>query len=369
MPSEHAYSSAADSSGWHVVHERAGAFGASPAEEHGLHRREQREVPLAAEPVWNRNGPWLEFSSMGAPDDPATPTLARPDENSVLEPPPRPPPSPAPGHARPNRNSFLVILHSGAPLLIGRRFVLDRSPIRVGRGPENDIVFPDADVSLHHARIEQRDGEWWCANEAATDSVYIDDRSRADATLLVSGMRIGVEAAICKFLSGIDGDVLYHQEIYSLTLIDPLTEVYRERYLVETLEKRRILFERRRRALSVLMIEVDDIDTIVAHPPSSARDRALRAVAGHLRAIVPYGCVLARYGDRFVLVLPETNEEVAREAAEHLRGRLAMAPIVLGPRGPQAHLRVESTPFSLSDSTAAIFLERASAALRAIKSR
>ena len=47
------------------------------------------------------------------------------------------------------------------PSLLGRRFVLDTSPLRVGRGAENQIVLEGDSVSRKHAHVEQRGSTWF----------------------------------------------------------------------------------------------------------------------------------------------------------------------------------------------------------------
>ena len=60
----------------------------------------------------------------------------------------------------PKGNDCLVVIYTKEPTLLGRRFVLDSSPIRVGRGAENHIVLDGDSVSRRHAHFEQRTGAW-----------------------------------------------------------------------------------------------------------------------------------------------------------------------------------------------------------------
>ena len=80
---------------------------------------------------------------------------------AVLEPPARPPPPLAAEREEPGTAPILVVIRTKDPRLLGRRFVLDRSPFLVGRAADNHIVLQDASVSPGHAHLEERDAAWW----------------------------------------------------------------------------------------------------------------------------------------------------------------------------------------------------------------
>src|ERR1700722_13841461 len=101
---------------------------------------------------------------MAASDRPPAPTRASepPKTNgcAMLEPPARPPPILSAERAPPGTAPILIVIHTKDARLLGRRFVLDRSPVLVGRGAENHIVLQDASVSPRHAHLERRDVSW-----------------------------------------------------------------------------------------------------------------------------------------------------------------------------------------------------------------
>jgi pSer/pThr/pTyr-binding forkhead associated (FHA) protein len=57
---------------------------------------------------------------------------------------------------RPKGNDCLVVIYTKEASLLGKRFMLDTSPLRVGRGAENHIVLEGDSVSRRHAHFEQR---------------------------------------------------------------------------------------------------------------------------------------------------------------------------------------------------------------------
>ena len=70
----------------------------------------------------------------------------------------------------------LVVIYTKEPTLLGKRFVLDFSPVRVGRGAENHIVLDGDSVSRRHAHLEQRGNVWWAVDDGSTNGTYVNDR-------------------------------------------------------------------------------------------------------------------------------------------------------------------------------------------------
>jgi pSer/pThr/pTyr-binding forkhead associated (FHA) protein len=151
-----------------------------------------------------------------APSD-RPPAPPRPSEHpktngcAVLEPPPKPPPALSAEQDPPGNAPILVVIHAKEPNLLGRRFVLDRSPFCIGRGAENHIVLRDASVSPQHAHLEERDAAWWCVDDRSTHGVYIDDRRATGRAVLPHGTRIGIGSTIFKLLSGRQREAQYHE--------------------------------------------------------------------------------------------------------------------------------------------------------------
>jgi diguanylate cyclase (GGDEF)-like protein len=260
-----------------------------------------------------------------------------------------------------------VVIRTKDPRLLGRRFVLDRSPVLVGRGPDNHIVLQDASVSPGHAHLEERDAAWWCVEDDSTNGTYVDDLRSSSPAPLAPGTRIGIGSTIFKFLCGRDLETQYHEEIYWMTVRDGLTQVYLERYLVEALDKEILRAGRLGRPLALLMVAVDELGT----PDGStsvpnARDHVLRQVASRLRRSVPRDGILARYGaERFVIVLPDHTLETARAIAECVReGAGDSSP----PVGPRVTVSIGGAQWRGDDRARRDILERASRALDVARS-
>lgn len=67
--------------------------------------------------------------------------------------------------------------------LRNRRFEIPAGRSTIGRSSTNNIVVDADSVSLVHARILQKDGEWWVLNLLSTNGTYVNNRKVTDSRL------------------------------------------------------------------------------------------------------------------------------------------------------------------------------------------
>jgi two-component system, cell cycle response regulator len=110
-----------------------------------------------------------------------------------------------------------------------------------------------------------------------------------------------------------------------MALIDPLTGMYNQRYLMRHL--RGLLHGTQKRDLALLMVDVDHFKAVNDDFGHAVGDKALQAIADALRANTRAFDSLARYGgEEFVVVMPGTDIEDALQAAERLRTAVEQTP-------------------------------------------
>jgi two-component system, cell cycle response regulator len=217
----------------------------------------------------------------------------------------------------------LVVIYTKEPTLLGKRFVLESSPMRIGRGGENHIVLEGDSVSRRHAHLEQRTDKWFCVDDGSTNGTYVNDDQIGREVQLTNGDRVKVGPTIFKYLSGEDVEAQYHEEIYRMTIIDGLTQAHVKRYLLESLEKEIIRARRHSRPLSFLMFDIDHFKKINDVHGHLAGDFVLKEVARIVQGRIRRDEVFARYGgEEFAIVLPETGLEGAKALAEGLREKI-----------------------------------------------
>ncbi len=106
-----------------------------------------------------------------------------------------------------------------------------------------------------------------------------------------------------------------------LALIDPLTGLYNQRYLMRHL--RGLLGGGKLADIAVVMIDVDHFKSVNDRHGHAVGDRALRLVAETLRENTRVFDSLARYGgEEFAVVMPGSGAADAAAAAERLRSAI-----------------------------------------------
>ncbi len=262
----------------------------------------------------------------------------------------------------------LIVIYTKEPTLLGKRFVLDQSPTRVGRGSDSQIVLDGDSVSRRHAHFEQRGEAWLIVDDGSTNGTYCNDEAVARELVLKNGDRVKVGPTIFKFLSGADVEAQYHEEIYRMTIIDGLTQIHNKRYLHEALERELVRGRRHDRELAILIFDIDHFKRVNDAHGHLAGDFVLKELARVVSARLRRDEVFARYGgEEFALVLPETSLEGARALAETLRQKVDEHEFVFQSDSIRATISVGAAVLQEGDRTASDLLKRADERLYAAK--
>jgi diguanylate cyclase (GGDEF)-like protein len=117
---------------------------------------------------------------------------------------------------------------------------------------------------------------------------------------------------------------LVRSEAAELTAqIDPLTETFNRRCLEPLLNKELAAAERRRSALSVVMIDLDDFRNINNKHGHAVGDRVLKIAVDLMRRTLRASDSIVRYGgDEFLVVMPDTNAQQAGCGLQRLLGKV-----------------------------------------------
>jgi diguanylate cyclase (GGDEF)-like protein len=114
-----------------------------------------------------------------------------------------------------------------------------------------------------------------------------------------------------------------NERLREISNTDHLTGLYNRRYLMEVLAREMVRVQRKKSALSLVILDVDHfkkINDTYGHPGG---DEVLQTVANEARFGLRLYDVAARYGgEEFVLVLPETPLTGGVAVAERLRKRV-----------------------------------------------
>jgi diguanylate cyclase (GGDEF)-like protein len=237
------------------------------------------------------------------------------------------------------REACLVHIYPTGPNM-GCRYPLGDRSVVLGRGEDCDVRLQDHSVSRKHAKIEATAEGFYVTDQQSTNGTFVNDRQLDASWLLKDGDYLRVGNCIYRYLAGGNIEAEYHEEIYRLTILDGLTQIHNQRYLMEFLDREVVRSQRHDRPLSVLMIDIDKFKSINDNFGHLCGDFVLRELADIVRATVRKEDLFARYGgEEFTLVLVETNSEGAVIAAERIREAVA-----------EHQFRFESTPIKLTIS-------------------
>ena len=126
-----------------------------------------------------------------------------------------------------------------------------------------------------------------------------------------------------------------YEDARNLADRDPLTGFYNHRFLHERLGEEVVRAQRARKPLSVLMLDLDDFKLVNDTFGHLFGDRVLTWTSELIRSTLRGSDIPARYGgDEFAIVLPETDHEEARRAAERILEAFRSQPFVGEQRGP-----------------------------------
>ncbi len=257
-------------------------------------------------------------------------------------------------------NDCLVVIYTKESGLLGKRFVLDGSIMRVGRGADNQVVLEGDSVSRRHAHFEKRQNRWWVVDDGSTNGTYLNEEQISQEAMLHNADRIKVGPTILKYLSGADAEAKYHEEIYRMTIVDGLTQIHNKRYLNEALDREVLRARRHQRDLSVVMFDIDFFKRVNDQFGHLAGDYVLRELAKVVQERIRRDEVFARYGgEEFCIVLPETPLPGAAALADDLRERVENHVFVFQGERMPVTISVGCALMVTSDRTAAELIQRA----------
>jgi len=123
-------------------------------------------------------------------------------------------------------------------------------------------------------------------------------------------------------------DIATEEDTARFNDIDPVTWVYNKRYVGEAIEAEMIRCGRYAKALSLVVVDLDDFGQFNVTYGQSMGDRLLRNAAVSLAEAVSPPEIVARLGnDEFAVLLPETNRAAAVSVATRLLASLSQVSV------------------------------------------
>src|SRR3954451_19678553 len=221
------------------------------------------------------------------------------------------------------KDACLVVIYG---LELGRKFNLESPNVIIGRSSKSEIQIDQESVSRNHAKIINTGKSIILRDLGSTNGTYVNDQL-IDEYVLRDGDFIKIGRTIFKFLSGGNIENAYHEEIYRLTTVDGLTQIFNRRYFLEQFEREVSRAKRYRRELSLIMFDIDRFKNINDTYGHLAGDYVPKQVGTVIKGKIRREDILARYGgEEFAIVLPEIDAANALNFAEKVRKIIEKAP-------------------------------------------
>ncbi|HEY3445948.1 MAG TPA: GGDEF domain-containing protein [Myxococcales bacterium] len=215
------------------------------------------------------------------------------------------------------RNAALVVIYGED---LGRKYDLERNTTVIGRSSKCDIQVDQDSISRNHAKIVLDGKSASVSDMGSTNGTFVNDEAVEGAMTLRNGDFIKIGRTIFKYIAGGNIEGQYHEEIYRLTTVDGLTQIFNKRYFLETLEREVSRCHRYGRALTLAMIDIDHFKKINDTYGHLAGDYVLKMLASAVKTKIRREDVFARYGgEEFALILPEVEIVGAVSTAEKVR--------------------------------------------------
>ncbi len=216
----------------------------------------------------------------------------------------------------PGKEACLVVIY-GADL--GRKYNLDSPSLVVGRSSKCDVQVDQESVSRAHSKIVNGGRAIRIRDLGSTNGTYVNDEQVEERTL-TDGDLIKIGRTIFKFLAGGNIEHAYHEEIYRLTTVDGLTQIFNKRYFSESLEREIARSSRYRREMSLVMFDIDHFKKINDTFGHLAGDHVLKSLASTVKGKIRREDLFARYGgEEFAIIVPEIDGHNAYQFAEKIR--------------------------------------------------
>ncbi len=250
---------------------------------------------------------------------------------------------------------------------LGKRAALAHGAFEIGRSSKSDLPIDQESISRHHARITFDGRQHLIEDLGSTNGTFVNEVA-SKRSPLKDGDTVKIGRSILKYMSGENIEAEYHEEIYRLMTMDALTQTHNRRYFNEALEREYVRSLRYRRALSLVIFDIDHFKQVNETYGHVAGDSVLRQLALVVKPRLRAQDVLARVGgEEFAVLLPEVELAGALVAAEKVRRLVESARFVVEDKQFGCTVSIGVTAFNDAATSAQGLYETAEKHLEAAK--
>lgn len=231
---------------------------------------------------------------------------------------------------RPPRHSeACLIVIQGAN--VGRRTILDKEALVIGRAKDANIPIDEAAVSRRHAIIRKREQVFFIEDQNSKNGTFVNGEKCREAALQDQDL-IEIGDTLFKFIAGNSLELAYHEELHKLATLDPMLGILNKRSFLDYLEQKCARAHISGVEFALVLFDIDHFKRVNDTYGHGAGDQVLREVARTVAANLRGGDLFGRYGgEEFAILLPETDAEQAMRVAEKLRLAVEAVAVVQDP--------------------------------------
>lgn len=218
----------------------------------------------------------------------------------------------------PKRKNACLVQYSGAKL--GKRYPLTEQQNVVGRSPTAQVIINEASVSRQHARFMLVGDDVKVEDMGSSNGTFVNDVRAEGQVALKDADIVRLGTVLLKFFAHDNVDSVMHDKIYRMATIDAGTQIFNKQYLLDALESEFKFSKTYDRDLSIIYYDLDFFKKVNDNYGHNAGDFILKESAALIKAGLRKDDILGRYGgEEFVIILPNTNGQIAADLAERLR--------------------------------------------------
>lgn len=193
----------------------------------------------------------------------------------------------------------------------------------------SEIIPSDKQDKYHDFLGRCQSREQMASPDSRIDIVMTPDNAdHFVAELRLSTLNLEGETIITQTFLDISERKEFERKLKHLAQTDPLTGSHNRRYFQEHAEQELILCRKQQRPFSLMLMDLDKFKSINDTFGHAAGDEVLKVFSKMTQGLIRDGDIFGRFGgEEFVLALPGTDGDIARQVAERICQQLAATDI------------------------------------------
>jgi diguanylate cyclase (GGDEF)-like protein len=263
-----------------------------------------------------------------------------------------------------------TVIH-GKEVDFGKHFNFSERSITIGRNKSHQISLEDEKVSKTHCEIcidRNHEFEQVIIKDLdSTNGTYVNGKL-VKQEVLKSGDKIGIGDTVLQVSSNDAIEEEYHTKLFTFAATDSLTGLYNRRYIFNELDNQSKIARRNNRVFSLVIIDIDNFKQLNDTYGHLAGDDYLKRLSVVISRSLREQDICGRVGgEEFLIILPETRLEGARNMANRIREQIEKTEVIRRGRIIKTTISAGISQFDMYVSDSRTLYELADLALQKAK--